>query len=216
MVGYIRQAWLVLVLGLTFGLALAGVNHKLAPIIRANETAARQKAAKEFFAVGEVDPNTLTAEARRIVLSAGEDKAGETAVMAYGVRDSRGRLLGWAAPAQGAGYADTIKLMVGLSADAASIQGIKVIYNQETPGLGNKIVGEEFLGQFKTKPVAAHLRPSKQSSGLADDEIQAITGATISSRAVCDILHSQLTDSGLAAKLAELADGKGAANPDAQ
>ena len=188
MIRYVRQAWLVLLLGLVFGVALAGVNSKLAPRIRENELRARQEAAIEV---------TGGAEAVQMQI-----KLGQTEVTVYRVADRTGQHVGWAVPAQGQGYADTIKLIVGLTPRADEIMGIKVIYNQETPGLGNKITDKPFRRQFAGKAADVRLVAVQKAAGLADEEIHAITGATISSEAVCTIVYQQVAASGLADALA--------------
>ena len=103
---------------------------------------------------------------------AGESKAGEP--------------VGYVALALGKGYSSTIRTMVGVSPDL-EITGIKVASQQETPGLGTRIEevrrGEEeawFQSQFKGKTETT----VKLLRGGGPQGIEAITGATISSRAV--------------------------------
>jgi electron transport complex protein RnfG len=74
------------------------------------------------------------------------------------------------------GYSNTINLLVGIDARGKVI-GIKVLGQQETPGLGANIVKPEFLKQFIGK--------SARDPIEVKNDIDAITGATISSRAVC-------------------------------
>lgn len=206
MVRYLHQAWLVLALSLGFGLALAGVSAGLGPIIEKNQRAAREKAALE------VVPGGVSAEA------AVEGEGG--AVAAYAIRDAGGALVGWAVPAQGQGYADTIKLIFGLTPDTTQITGLQILYNQETPGLGNKITEMAFRGQFAGRPGNAALTPVKKHTGLPQD-IDAVTGATISSQAICTIINSRTLDgtgaeavpSDLARRLAALAAGQATAPP---
>jgi len=183
MIGYIRQGWLVLLLGLLFGLALAGVNSWLSPKINENQRLAREQAAVEVVPGGE--------RAEQVTIDG-------TAV--YRVTDGGGQLVGWGVPASGQGYGDTIRLIVGVNAEATELTGFRVVYNQETPGLGNKIVEPDFRGRFESKDASVHLTAVQKVQ--ADDEIQALTGATISSQAVADIIHKQLNDTGLLDKLA--------------
>jgi electron transport complex protein RnfG len=74
------------------------------------------------------------------------------------------------------GYAGEIRLLVGID-EKGKISGLKVLSHQETPGLGANIVQPRFLDQFKGKTAADKLE--------AKQDIDAISGATISSRAVC-------------------------------
>jgi len=179
MLTYIRQAWLVLLLGLLFGVALAGVNTWLSPKIDENQRIARQNAA---LAVIE---NSAAAKTVQIKLD------DQTTVTVYRITGEDGTLLGWAATASGQGYGDTIKLIVGVDAEATTITDFRVIYNQETPGLGNKIIEGGFRKRFRDKSAREPLQAVNKANP-ADEEIQALTGATISSQAVCDIIFTQL------------------------
>lgn len=75
------------------------------------------------------------------------------------------------------GYAGLIKLMAGVNSEE-KITGVKVLQQSETPGLGDRISKNHFLGQFSGRGYD-ELAFGAQGSG-----IQAITGATVSSRAV--------------------------------
>jgi electron transport complex protein RnfG len=79
------------------------------------------------------------------------------------------------------GFSGLIKIMVGFTPKGA-IQNIAVLEQKETPGLGTKIKGETFLKQFKGLNLSSYKLKVKKDGG----EIDAITGATISSRAFCE------------------------------
>jgi electron transport complex protein RnfG len=89
-----------------------------------------------------------------------------------------GEPIGHAFMAQGHGYGGPIDILVGIKPDNASLQGIKIISQQETPGLGAKITTPSFLKQFEGLPVEA-IELSRNGG-----KVDAITGATISSTAV--------------------------------
>ncbi|PRR78135.1 Electron transport complex protein RnfG [Clostridium liquoris] len=79
------------------------------------------------------------------------------------------------------GYGGLIDMMVGISTDG-KITGIKILSHSETPGLGANAPNPKFSGQYTNKP-AKELKVVKgEASG--DDQISALTGATITSRAV--------------------------------
>lgn len=80
------------------------------------------------------------------------------------------------------GYGGTIQLMVGISTEG-KIEGIKILSHSETPGLGANSVQPKFSGQFGGKPIDKELQVVKRIPS-ADNEIQAISGATITSKAV--------------------------------
>lgn len=80
------------------------------------------------------------------------------------------------------GYTATqIQLMVGFLPDG-SINNISVIQQNETPGLGTKMTESKFKDQFNKKNPANFKLKVKKDGGNVD----AITAATISSRAFCD------------------------------
>lgn len=83
------------------------------------------------------------------------------------------------------GYSSTITVLAGINPDL-SIENIKVLSQQETPGLGTKVAGQSFVRQFVRKKRSA-LAVQKDGG-----EIMAITGATISSRAVADGVRKTL------------------------
>jgi len=79
-----------------------------------------------------------------------------------------------------AGYGGTIELMLGIG-PSGKITGLYVLKHCETPGLGAKIVEKWFTDQFKGKSLGASKIYVKKDGG----DIDQITGATITPRAVC-------------------------------
>ncbi len=76
------------------------------------------------------------------------------------------------------GFSGIIKIMVGFKPNG-DIQNIVVLEQKETPGLGTKIKGEKFLKQFRNKnPSTFNVKVTKDGG-----EVDALTGATITSRA---------------------------------
>lgn len=80
------------------------------------------------------------------------------------------------------GYSGEILVMVGFREPNKTISGVKILQNHETPGLGANCANPSFLDQFKDKSTKKALVVSKQAK--TSNEIQAITAATITSRAV--------------------------------
>lgn len=79
------------------------------------------------------------------------------------------------------GFSGLIKIMIGFKSNGA-IQNIVVLEQKETPGLGTKIKGETFLQQFRGVNISSFKMTVKKDGG----EIDALTGATITSRAFCE------------------------------
>ena len=97
-----------------------------------------------------------------------------------GIKD--GAPIGYALRVISKGYADPIEIMIGITNDGV-VQGIEILASNETPGLGDNASDPSFTDQFKEKHTV--LKVSKGAS-VGDDEISAITGATITSVAVTD------------------------------
>ena len=86
------------------------------------------------------------------------------------------------------GFSGNISLMVGILADG-TIKNISVLQHAETPGLGSKMEEETFKGQFNDKNADYFNFSVKKDGG----DVDAITAATISSRAFCDAVNRALS-----------------------
>lgn len=104
----------------------------------------------------------------------------------YTIKDGEATI-GYAFLAIGKGYGGDINILVGLE-DKTTIKGITIITQNETPGLGTKITDSEFTDMFAGAAI--------DDIGLTRDGggIDAITGATISSRAVVDAVKAEVIE----------------------
>lgn len=171
-------AVLVIVSALSGGV-LALVSEALAPQIAANEESARREA---VFAVV---PGAASYE---------EVKA-DNASKPYSifvVKGSSGEPVGYAFECSGTGFQAEIKLMVGASSDMRRLTGMAVLASSETPGLGDKIKNPPFSTAFNGLDVGGGLRLVKNRPSPAPGEVNAITGATISSSAVISMISQRL------------------------
>lgn len=103
-----------------------------------------------------------------------------------------GTIAGYAFVAVGPGFAANISMMVGVEADLVTLSGLQILEQIETPGLGNIIVLPKFTDQFKglsTEPEITYIKNRKPET---PNQIQAITGATISSVAVIEAINNYL------------------------
>jgi len=189
------QAWLVLILSTGFGVALAGVQNALGPVIETNklnetlEKVPELVLGKELAAKMAGESQTLSITPHQVtVKKADQDKF-------YGVYEARyqGELKGWVVKTKGQGYGDVIELLLGLSPDLSTITGIFVLDQKETPGLGAKIILDDWRGQFTDAPTTNPLVVVKTGAKKPGD-IDAVTGATISSKSVVGIINGALGD----------------------
>lgn len=89
------------------------------------------------------------------------------------------------------GYGGDIEMTVGIAADS-KICGVIIGSNSETPGLGSKMTEPSFINQFTGVDVEDDLKLVKQDK-KSPDEIQAISGATITSRGVTEGVREALS-----------------------
>ena len=166
------------------GLVLAATYSGLSSRIEANRAAALSRSLSAIFedAAGEgteLDFEELDADGPTI----------------YRASTTDGSLLGYAVRVETQGYGGTITLLAGLSSDLETIIGIEVVEQVETPGLGGNITESEFKRQFAgldaDEPVTyvKNIEPDKDAN-----EIQAISGATITSRAVTSGINATLDE----------------------
>ena len=106
--------------------------------------------------------------------------------------DEAGGRVGFAVRGGEPGFQDVITVIFGYDAEEKRVLGMKVLDNKETPGLGDKIVKDStFVGAFRG--AAAPLQGVKAGTGSGtENEVDMITGATISSRAVIQIINHRI------------------------
>ncbi len=112
----------------------------------------------------------------------------------FAAYDAQGRLAGIAAEGAAKGYADTVRILFGYQPACQCITGIGVVSLRETPGIGDKILTDKaFLANFtaldarlnaELSALAHEIRTVKHGTKTNAWQIDAISGATITSRAV--------------------------------
>ncbi len=116
------------------------------------------------------------------------------AIRFYAAYDGAGRLAGIAAEGAAKGYADTVRVMFGYAPACQCIVGIGVVAMRETPGIGDRILADPgFLANFQALDVrlggdlaalANEVKTVKHGTKTKPWQIDAISGATVTSRAV--------------------------------
>jgi Na+-translocating ferredoxin:NAD+ oxidoreductase subunit G len=127
------------------------------------------------------------ATAMKEILPKAEDfKIKETSlegiIMEVNEGTASGKTAGYAIKVAPKGYGGAVQIMVGISTEG-KVEGIKILSHSETPGLGANAPAPKFSGQFAGKPIEKELQVVKTVPS-ADNQVEAITGATITSKAV--------------------------------
>lgn len=161
------------------GVILSAVYNSADPLIQAN----REKELKEAIFL-------VLPEARDY--RAVEKAVGKEKFTVYIGLDSKGEPVGVAFKADGGGFQGNIAIMVGMGLEYLKLKGIKVLEQLETPGLGNRISEPAFEDQFKGIDVTPRIEYIKNRKPEKPNQIQAITGATISSDAVVKNLNNAI------------------------
>ncbi len=111
----------------------------------------------------------------------------------YKVLDKDDNIISYAVTTSAKGYGGTIKVMTGIDI-SGNIIGVNVYDNSdETPGLGAKTSHESFCGQFTGRSADKAFAVTKDSQKFPDNQtVDAVTGATISSRSVVSAVDHAL------------------------
>jgi len=125
---------------------------------------------------------------------AAEADTGVNGVPFHAAFDASGQLMGIAAEGSAKGYAGNVRIMFGYSPSCNCVVGFSVVSMQETPGIGDKILKDaNFLANFKAldvrlaadmKALANEVKTVKHGTKTQAWQIDAISGATVTSRAV--------------------------------
>lgn len=158
----------LVVVYLVGGFLLAGVYAKTSPIMFKNAIIEKERALKKML------PEADT------IKKLGDWKIHDKPAEYFEAK--RGdETIGYIIQSFGKGYSSYINVLVAVDKDFKIIK-IEILSHAETPGLGDEIETPEFKGQF----VGKTLEQVKLVKTETKENIQAITGVTISSRAVTD------------------------------
>lgn len=91
----------------------------------------------------------------------------------------------------GSGLQDQVSGAICMNADLETIKGIKIVKQNETPGLGGRIKDDDFLSQFKGKKLFPEFKIQSPGKAKGDNEVDGLTGATLSCNALEAMLNSE-------------------------
>ncbi len=168
---YLMQGWLVIVLAAMCGGSLAAIELWLKPKIENNK-----------------QQETLARIPALVPGAVSEDGVAFPTANGVVYRAQNGsEVLGWVLLGKGNGFADNLEILIGVDRDNQRVLGMYVLAQKETPGLGDFIQTDPaFAQQFQglQAPIGVHKAPATGNT------IQALTGATISSQSVADIVNA--------------------------
>ncbi len=184
---FIQQSWLLIVAAFFFGLLIAVTNAAWQPRIIQNEV----NKLNDLMAGLITTAQRFEIAEKQIELTGEKGKIIKTDI--YKALGADDKTLGFAFVASGPGFADKIKLVVAVNQNFENLFGFKVLASNETPGFGSKIKEEFFGNQFENAPAKKLILTKIGNEEQIDDQIVAISGATVSSEAVVKIINNFIT-----------------------
>ncbi len=165
-------------------LCLAFVNKITAPVIENNKIITMQQTQKEVLESAiefeKVDVKHIDSEENGTYI---ED--------AYRGLNKEGEVVGYVVSAASSrGYGGNIRVMVGITSDM-TINRVKITESSETAGLGLKASNPEFIDQYIGRDVSLTVKKNISPTNKGED-IAAISGATVTSRAVTSAVNLSL------------------------
>jgi len=183
---FIQQSWLLIVASFFFGLLIAVTNAALSPRIVQNKINKRNRlvglllpGSKNFVLEKEIEIESIQGKKEKVEVYKAMSEADEC--------------VGWSFNAAGSGFADKIELVVAVDKDFEKLAGFDVLASNETPGFGDQIKYDYYRDQFKGAPAEELKLISSGDPKKIDAEIVTISGATVSSEAVVEIINNFLT-----------------------
>ena len=172
--------------GLVSGVAIIGIYEATLPTITANK--ARELREAVFKVLPGVSRMQALVYRDGRIMVVPEPEKDEPVV--YGGYDEQGNFVGYAMPGAGPGFQDTIAILYGYKPAEKLVVGMEVLESRETPGLGDKIYKDaDFVAEFSELSIEPEIVAVKKGTGSQPNHVDAITGATISSKAVVRIIN---------------------------
>jgi electron transport complex protein RnfG len=170
----IRLAFFLMLIAGISGLGLSYVNGLTSPLITKQMIKEKNDSMREVYPAGErVVDETATH------LTGTTDPVIKEIYLAYTGEKPAGVLY----LVQTKGYSGPISLLAGFDIGSKKITAIKVLSQSETPGLGAKAKDANFRDRYRNKQATVPLEVVK-TPPTKDNQVQAITASTITSRAV--------------------------------
>lgn len=189
----LKDAFILFAITVISGLILGGVHELTRDTINKSAIAAHLEAYKTVFpdAVNFKDDDKLTDALKKSNEELPSQDYGNVGLdQALQAVDKSGSVLGYVVTSHSNdSYDGLVQILVGINADK-TIKSIEMLELNDTPGLGQRAEEPEFKGQFASK--SGESLTVTKSGNAGEGEINAISGATITSRAVTNAVNAAL------------------------
>ncbi|MGR3218879.1 MAG: FMN-binding protein [Candidatus Anammoxibacter sp.] len=186
-----ERIWMVallVIVSLVSAAMLAVINIKTAPLVQKNNEIKLKKGVLEVFGIEYNDSDLEEIFDKKV------DIVGKDETVYYQLKNKNNRqdssLIAF--KISGPGFWATIHALIAMQSDFVTIGGIKFLKHDETPGLGGRIDEEWFYSQFKGKKIKPKLVKVPYDTAKTENEFDAITGATETSRAVEALINNEV------------------------
>ena len=176
----IKDALKLFVITLVSALVLAVANKVTAPVIAEND------AKRQEMAMQEVLPDAK--DFKKVDTGGLELTEKDVRIKEFYTGTAEERLVGYVVDVVTNGYGGELEIIMGVGTDG-KICAVKILNSSETAGLGAKASEPEFIDQYKDKSMLLSVVKNEDADF---DEIEAISGATITSEAVTRAVNAGL------------------------
>lgn len=187
---FVKDALVLTVITLVAGLLLGFVYGLTKDQIAAINLAATQASYKQVMGSASDFDEAIYADKLSAAKSDGKiaaDNGGAELLSIVAAKDASGKEVGYIVKGQCAGYGGAVVVVVGVDADM-KVTGISFPETlPETAGLGQKATTPKFYEQFAGKAAGITV---KKGGGASGNEIDAISGATITSQSVTNTVNA--------------------------
>lgn len=178
----LKMILFVLILGSVLSTALVSVNAYTAPLIKKNKIRKLRISVLKALDIPYSKDKIDEVFSKSVVT---KDQGGNKFYIARASGDVAFEIYG-------PGLWGPIRGIVALGPDLKTIKGITIIYQEETPGLGGRIAEAGFLDRFKDKEIFPSLMILRPGKANKDNEVDGITGATLTCNAFEEILNREI------------------------
>lgn len=195
--GVVHDTVILTIITLVAGLALGGVHMVTAGPIAATQQAAQDAAQKEVFPDADSFSEVESFDAAAFTEKLPDLGLDQTTVYSVSqASDAKGNKLGYVVDAgNNEGYGGEVELMAGIGVDDSgyTLKGISFLNLEETAGMGMRAEEPEFKDQFVDMALGEEISIKYTKAGKsAANEIDAISGATVTTNAVAKAVNGAL------------------------